>query len=235
MGRPANISITFRRSTRDVPPLSAEDNPRFWNQVQKQENNCWIWTGAVGYNGYGSFYMRKPNPGAYRAHRITWTEAHGRTPSGFDLDHVVCRNPLCVNPDHLELTTPRVNYWRRDGRYWARDMETLLFKVMTAEGDIDRDTFTSAAARDLLGLSQNRMAEACNMGELSAYKGPSVTKGFHREQWYIPRNALYVFLLNRGAEDSGLNVVRALIEQKTGERLSLTETLACAARMGRPQ
>ncbi|WP_253804222.1 HNH endonuclease signature motif containing protein [Mycolicibacterium smegmatis] len=227
MGRPALTNITFRRPTRDVPRLTVSESARFWARVRKQKNGCWLWQGATGYNGYGSFYIR--NVGTHRAHRISWGQVHGEVPLGFDLDHG-CRKPRCVNPDHMELTTPRVNYWRRDGRYWAQEMGALLERVKNAEGDIDQDTFTSNMAQELLGLSRNRLTEACNFGELNAYMGPPVTKGYRREQWYIPRVSLYVFIINRAAEDSGLHVLRALIGQQTGERLSLHETLARAAK-----
>lgn len=38
------------------------------------------------------------------AHRVAWIEAHGPIPEGMVVDHR-CKNPACVNLDHLRLVT----------------------------------------------------------------------------------------------------------------------------------
>lgn len=73
-----------------------------------QENGCWDWTGATKGNGYGSFvYNGRPRC----AHRYLYEQHKGPIPEGFQLDHL-CRNPLCVNPEHLEAVTPGMNVRR---------------------------------------------------------------------------------------------------------------------------
>lgn len=81
---------------------------RFWAKVDKSDpNGCWTWT-AARLNGYGRFALI----GASRlAHRIAFEDARGPIPDGLTLDHL-CRNRACVNPDHLEPTTARVNVLR---------------------------------------------------------------------------------------------------------------------------
>jgi hypothetical protein len=67
---------------------------------------CWIWQG--GRKGSHSSY------GAFRdqyAHRVLYEEAHGPIGEGFDLDHL-CRQRLCVNPEHLEPVSRAVNIQR---------------------------------------------------------------------------------------------------------------------------
>ena len=69
--------------------------------------DCWEWTGArIG--GYGRMWCNGKNK---LAHRFVWESLVGPIPDGMTLDHL-CRNPGCVNPDHLEVVTHRVNVLR---------------------------------------------------------------------------------------------------------------------------
>lgn len=61
---------------------------------------CWLWSGAHGKSGYG-FYRHPVTRKVGNAHRIVYEMERGPIPEGLDLDHL-CRNPACVNPDHLE-------------------------------------------------------------------------------------------------------------------------------------
>lgn len=82
---------------------------RFWPKVSKgQDGGCWEWTASRGkghLKGYGWFRLGNKME---RAHRVSWRITRGDIPDGMVLDHL-CRNTGCVNPDHLELVTPRVN------------------------------------------------------------------------------------------------------------------------------
>lgn len=74
---------------------------------------CWIWTGSLGKNDYGSF---TPNGGgvSVSAYKFVYERERGAVPDGLQLDHL-CRNIKCVNPDHLEAVTCRVNVLRGVG------------------------------------------------------------------------------------------------------------------------
>ena len=80
---------------------------RFWNKVNKTET-CWLWTGAGDVLGYGRFYLKGK---LILAHRFSYELAKGLVPEGLDLDHL-CRNPSCVNPQHLEAVTHSINLKR---------------------------------------------------------------------------------------------------------------------------
>lgn len=73
--------------------------------------DCQIWDGARSGRRYGGL-----GRGAERrlAHRVAYEQAHGPIPAGLEIDHL-CRNPLCVNPDHLEAVTHRENVLRGVG------------------------------------------------------------------------------------------------------------------------
>ncbi len=84
---------------------------RFWSKVDKNgPNGCWIWTAGKTSTGYGEFEvgykMRK-------AHRVAYELVKGEIPGGLPLDHL-CKNIVCVNPDHLEPVTTRENLLRGD-------------------------------------------------------------------------------------------------------------------------
>lgn len=70
---------------------------------------CWVWQRARDHHEYGmSVY---PNGQKGGAHRIVYERHRGPIPEGLELDHL-CRNPPCVNPDHLEPVTRSVNSQR---------------------------------------------------------------------------------------------------------------------------
>ena len=92
--------------------LSVDD--RFWSKVEKLDS-CWFWLAAQTPEGYGLFWLA----GKYRgAHRVAYELSVGPIPEDHELDHL-CRNPLCVNPDHLEPVLPRENQWRGHGTFAA--------------------------------------------------------------------------------------------------------------------
>lgn len=71
------------------------------------ETGCWEWQNAMSRHGYGVIGV----PGEYRnthAHKFYYERAKHSVPRTTDLDHL-CRNRRCVNPDHLEPVSRKVN------------------------------------------------------------------------------------------------------------------------------
>ena len=95
----------YTKGSTDLPRQS--DQERFWEKVRKTDD-CWIWDGAKVKGGYGQCWFG--NQTQY-AHRVSYEIAVGPIPAGLEVDHL-CRNPSCVNPDHLEPVTPVVNFER---------------------------------------------------------------------------------------------------------------------------
>ena len=67
----------------------------------------------------------------HRAHRLVWELSGRQLAPGMVLDHLChdpatcpggtsCRHRLCVNPDHLQQTTPAANAARRSPRWRGR-------------------------------------------------------------------------------------------------------------------
>ena len=74
-----------------------------------ESTGCWIWQGSpCRKNGYGRFWVNGKN---VSAHRYSYELAKGKIPDGLSIDHL-CRNTMCVNPDHLEAVTTKTNTLR---------------------------------------------------------------------------------------------------------------------------
>lgn len=84
--------------------------------IPEPNSGCWLWSAAIAQSGYG--YAHTPKDGrlgkSQYAHRISYWAFRGEVPEGLQLDHL-CRNRACVNPDHLEPVTARVNNLRGVG------------------------------------------------------------------------------------------------------------------------
>lgn len=69
---------------------------------------CWEWTGRKNQVGYGGIALFGKT---LMAHRVVYELHKGEIPKGYVIDHL-CRNPGCVNPDHLQPVTQAENYKR---------------------------------------------------------------------------------------------------------------------------
>ena len=72
---------------------------------------CWKWLGTIGSKGYG---RTRWNGKYMHSHRAVYEILRGEVSPELQLDHL-CRNRACVNPDHLEPVTAKVNVLRGEG------------------------------------------------------------------------------------------------------------------------
>lgn len=80
---------------------------RFMRHVAcgNSKEECWLWVGARGRDGYGVFKFQQKTD---KAHRVSWMLHNGAIPIGMHILHR-CDVPWCVNPCHLFPGTPRQN------------------------------------------------------------------------------------------------------------------------------
>lgn len=86
------------------------------NSVHDPATGCWDWVGKRDRYGYGRLTVRqpgKPSPVNVYAHRMSVHVFQGKTlRADLHVDHI-CRNPACINPEHLRLVKADTNLARR--------------------------------------------------------------------------------------------------------------------------
>ncbi len=87
-----------------LKPLSDGEFNRFDKKIARGKS-CWNWIGATQSRGYGHMILRGKTK---LAHRISYEHYVGKIPEGLTIDHI-CRNTLCVNPEHLQPKTQKDN------------------------------------------------------------------------------------------------------------------------------
>jgi hypothetical protein len=91
-----------------------EDLPERLRSYIDRTDGCWVWIGRrTGWGreqgaGYGRYRMEGRE---LMAHRVVYEALIGPIPRGLVLDHL-CRNTRCVNPEHLDPVTQKVNVER---------------------------------------------------------------------------------------------------------------------------
>lgn len=91
------------------------DIERLLKSVEVTVDSCWMWMGPTDKDGYA----RQMKVGSHtdnsrrmaRPHRLSYQNFVGDIPEGMTIDHL-CRMRCCVNPEHLEPVTGRVNTQR---------------------------------------------------------------------------------------------------------------------------
>ncbi len=90
---------------------------RFAEKIALTDSGCVEWIAGTYGEGYGFFYAGRTSTGQtgrIGAHRWSYEYHVGPIPEGLEIDHL-CRNRLCVNPDHLEPVTTQENLRRSHG------------------------------------------------------------------------------------------------------------------------
>jgi hypothetical protein len=69
--------------------------------IPEPNSGCWLWLLSPDGHGYASGTLKGKT---VRAHRLSHIAYKGPIPPGLTIDHL-CRNKVCVNPDHLEAVS----------------------------------------------------------------------------------------------------------------------------------
>jgi len=81
-------------------PDSKSVEEAFWKNVEKQDDECWIWKGIRRPHGVCQFSVKKK---LYTALRFSWMLAHPETVLPRKGLIRLCSETWCVNPEHHQL------------------------------------------------------------------------------------------------------------------------------------
>lgn len=131
--------------------MTDADSVRFEAKVLRTDG-CWWWIGSTR-RGYGAFWI---GGRVMRSHRVAYEASRGPIPPGLTLDHL-CKNPACVNPDHLEPVTQYENVMRGDSFSAAKARQTHCIRGHEMSGDNLR--LKRNGARECKECCRNRSRE----------------------------------------------------------------------------
>lgn len=86
---------------------------KFSKSFDKTSNGCWEWRKGLNKDGYSQIslwggWKKAPKGGQYPAHRIMYELIKGELKPDEQIDHL-CRNKVCINPEHLEAVDKDTN------------------------------------------------------------------------------------------------------------------------------
>ena len=140
---------------------------RFWPKGSVgNDGNCWIWNGPVNGNGYGGLTVSGK---VIQVHRISWQLHYGDIPAGMCVCHK-CDNPLCVNPKHLFIGTPKDNsrdmtvkgrssYGRKNGRAILSpdDILKIRERYLSGERPIDLSREYGVTSTNIIRIGKRKL------------------------------------------------------------------------------
>jgi len=152
--------------------ISQSDSDRFWKKVRKgSPNECWEWQ-AVVCGKYGRFYYMGKT---VQAHRFSCALAGKPIPEHLVADHL-CKNKICVNPNHLEAVTVGEN--TRRGESLAIMKELKLSKTHCSRGHAFSNENTGHARNRRFCKECRRVRSRQNKRDARGldYTGPAISQ-----------------------------------------------------------
>ena len=154
---------------------------RYWKHVDRRgANECWIWTACVKRGekklGYGQVWVGYDADGKAvmdYAHRVAWRLANGEIPDGLHVRHH-CDNPLCQNPNHLELGTHTDN---------MRDMHERGRLVNVRGSKHGKSKLTEQQVRDIRAAWTGKYGEQKRLSQAYGVTQANISDIVLRKTW----------------------------------------------------
>lgn len=139
----------------------------------KKTKTCWVWQGAIRNkaHGYGVFWFNGKNKMAPRMSLFIFERISEDILNNKNLhtDHL-CRNRICVNPDHLEIVTPKENAFRGMGVAGQNSRKTKCPKGHPYDRTVYAKSHTMRVCSICSRVSNRRWAEKKKGSPLNIYR-----------------------------------------------------------------
>ena len=112
------------------------------------KTTCWNWLGTKSHNGYGQLKVKQK---MIRATHYFYEKYKGIIPVGKVIDHL-CRNVVCVNPDHLEVVTVAENTQRGKSAKLNRSVVGRIIDYYR------KNRLTQAEIGSMFGVGQSQIS-----------------------------------------------------------------------------
>lgn len=106
--------------TETAPITLSQWNDRIEPLIERTDAGCWEWLGTRLPHGYGTISIAGAK---WYLHRLSHEMWVGPIGEGLHIDHL-CRNRPCLNPEHIEAVTQRVNNLRSESFAGERHRQT---------------------------------------------------------------------------------------------------------------
>jgi hypothetical protein len=101
--------VRHYKNTSLRPPIEKTLEEKFWEKVDRESSNCWLWTGAVTKKGQKNSYAIFSHDGRNQlAQRVAWALEGLETINNSTLENT-CGTKTCVRPEHWIKTLRRLN------------------------------------------------------------------------------------------------------------------------------
>lgn len=135
-------------------------NPYGVQMINKDD--CILYAGVKTHDGYGLVWIQenKKTVNLY-LHRVMYENFVGPIPDGLQVDHL-CSTPECINTDHLEPVTGRINTQRKYGIDLCKRGHSLIddaYEWQTSDGVKHRCCRKCKIAMTLLRYREKKLAK----------------------------------------------------------------------------
>lgn len=121
---------------RKPPKTAAEKVAELLALYRRGDDECWAWKGMKSspLSDSREYITVRADSRPQLIHRLAYSVLVGPIPDGLEIDHL-CRNTYCMNPQHLEPVTHRVNMLRGRTAAAANARRTHCVRGHPFEGD----------------------------------------------------------------------------------------------------